>query len=114
MARAGILQEIIDIYKAHTSISDYNAQDTDYIKSYTTRANVRYDHGNRIDENGEIFYEYDKTFIVRYYVPVTEFDFIKWNGKFYRVLSIDKDRLLQQQTIRVELVNDNELPETRV
>lgn len=113
MARAGILQEVVDIYKAKTIISDYNAQETDYVKSYTTRANVRYDRGNRTNENGEVFYEYDKTFIVRYYVPITEFDYIKWNDKFYRVLSIDKDRLMQQQTIRAELVNDNELPETR-
>ena len=40
------------------------------------------------------------------YVPIEDFDWIKYNGKFWRIQQIEKDKPKQQLTIETELVND--------
>ena len=62
--------------------------------------------GTREIQNNEIFYDYSKTFIVRMYVDVLDTDRIKYDDKYYRVISIEPDLHLQQKTILAELVNE--------
>ena len=71
-----------------------------------TRARVIHNNGNRPLQNSEVFYSYNKTFQVRIYVNVDEFDLIKYDNKFYRILSLDKNKEEQLITINTELVND--------
>ncbi len=104
--RAGAYENIIKILK-HSVIQTASGQQKEsweVIKQ--TRANVRQTSGNRTDQNNEVFYEYMKTFIVHKFVEVDEFDRIEYNGKQYRILSIDEDRHLNQKTIMTELVNE--------
>ena len=56
--------------------------------------------------NDEVAYQYTKTFQVRHYIMVNEYDRIQWNGKIYRILDIEPDKQQMLLTINVELVND--------
>ena len=103
--RAGVLTEPITFIKAEISKNDYGQEETvwnDYIK---TRSQVKYKSGNRATENNEIINTYTVEFIVRRYHKIDEFMRILWNGKYYRILAINEDRLKQSITITGELIN---------
>lgn len=104
--RAGLLTEQIEILSPEITKNSFGEESTEWKLSYRTRARVLHDSGNRATVNDEIFYQYIKTFIVRLYTPISNFDRIRWNDKIYRVLDIEPDKALQQLTIKTELVND--------
>ena len=103
---AGSLTEIIEIYSPHVYKNDVGEQVNDYILKNTTKAKKVNKGGSRNLENNEIVYNYTKTFEVRIYVDVDDFDRIKYNNKFYRILDIDTNKELQKITITTELVNE--------
>ena len=103
---AGSLTEIIEIYSPFIKINDVGEQVTEYIYKNTTKAHKVNLKGSRDIENHEIVYNYTKIFEFRIYVDVDEFDRIKWNNKFYRILDIDTNKELQKITITTELVNE--------
>lgn len=104
--KAGLLQELIDIYTPTTIKNDYGEETTSYVWKCSTRARLVHDNGNREIENNEVVFNHVKTFNVRIYVDVHNLDRIKWNDEYYRILDIEPDRKLQQKTIKVELIND--------
>ena len=104
--RAGLLQEIIEIHKPQITKSDWGEQSTVYTLDKQTKARVINNNGKRDIENGEVVYNYDKTFEIRIYNDVDELDLIKWNNKFYRILSIEKDKKQQHKLINCMLKND--------
>lgn len=107
MVRAGILNEIITIEELKVIKNEYGEEQTDnYVKKFNCRACVRWNNGNRITDNNELFFAYDVTFTVRYYNDITELDRVIWNGEKYRILSIEKDREWQQIRLRCELINE--------
>ena len=61
--------------------------------------------GNRTLSNDEVAYQYTKTFQVRHYIMVNEYDRIQWNGKIYRILDIepDKQQMLLKSPNRVQI-----------
>lgn len=106
MYSAGRFDEMIEVWQTYVTENDYNEQVNEFNFKNRARAHVRYDSGQRLIENNEIFYSYVRTFEVRDYVDVNEFNRIKYKGKFYRILNIQpikKDRILIIQT---ELIND--------
>lgn len=105
--RAGLLNEVIDILSPTSTINEFGEKVQSYTKTYTTRAEVNHESGNRTLENSEIFYTYRKNFTVRSYVPITEFDLISYDGKRYRVLTIDnKIKMNNKKTVITELMNE--------
>lgn len=107
MKRAGLFNEVIDIYKVIYSTNEFGEQVQEYIKCYTTRARVTHDNGNRTLDNGEIFYNYNKSFIVRSYVPLDERHIIEYDGKRYRILTIEnRVREWNDKIIECELINE--------
>lgn len=106
MKRAGLLNEIINILSPTYTINEFGEKVQTYSVTYTTRARVDNNGGARNTENNEIFYAYQKTFTVRIYVPVTEFDLIEYQNKRYRIITIDKRRDYNDMIIITELVND--------
>lgn len=104
--RAGQLDKPIEIYQPNVTVDEFGHQSTDYVKIYETRANVSHKTGSREAVNDEVIYVYSKTFKVRSYVPVGDFCWIKYNGKFWRILQIEPDKRMQQLTIETELVNE--------
>lgn len=108
--RAGILKYPIEIWQVTVSTNEFNEQTDTYTKSFETRANITYNSGTRSDINDETVYPQTLNFEVREYVPVGEFDHIKYNGKFYRILSLQIDDTNLQHSmmkkIICELIND--------
>lgn len=64
------------------------------VKRVTTRADVKWGGGGRSNENGEIVYPYDITFICWLYVEkfCDEYDTIRYRGESYAIISIEPDR----------------------
>lgn len=106
MRRAGLLNEIIDIYTLSASCNDYGEREEVYTKTYTTRAAVQNDGGVRNVVNSEIVYPYGKSFIVRYYVPISDTSQIEWQNKRYRVISVEKRRAFNDILIKTEIINE--------
>lgn len=104
--RAGLLTEKINILESSLIKNSYGEEETKWQTKYTTRARLIHKSGNRALSNDEITYQYTKTFQVRYYVMVNEFDRIQWNDRIYRILDIEPDREQMLLTINVELIND--------
>jgi hypothetical protein len=73
---------------------------------YSTKARLVHNGGNRVIENNEVFFSHSKTFQVRDYVPVDDYDRIKWDNKYYRILNIEPDKERMNKTIQGELIDD--------
>lgn len=104
--RAGLLNKLIEIYKPHLTINEYGEQDEEFVYYRTIRAREIYNNGSRNNENGDITYNYQRTFEVRHYQPISERDRIKYNGKMYIILSVeplDKENYLR---IDCDIVNE--------
>lgn len=105
--RAGLLTKVITILAPETTINEFGEQVQEYKFKYKTRSRVLHDNGSRDIVNGEIFYPYRKSFDVRSYVPVTEFDIIEFEGHQYRVITIDnRIEHTNDKVIVTELINN--------
>ena len=103
---AGRLNEVVKIFDPVETINEYGERSTVYNETYTTRARVEFNTGNRGNENDEIVFNYFKTFNLRAYVPITETSLIEWQGKKYRILTIERRREYNDLLINTELVNE--------
>ena len=105
--RAGLLTELIIIKSPTSVVNEYGEKVQTYSVKYCTRARVSNNGGTRTTENDEIFYSYTKTFTVRSYVPVDERDIIKYDGKNYRIITIEnRTRDNNDKLLITELIND--------
>lgn len=105
--RAGLLNEVINILTSTSTVNEYGEKVQTYNVTYTTRARVEHNSGTRSTDNNEIFYSYQKTFTVRSYVPVTEFDLIEYDNKKYRIITIEnRVKEYNDKLIITELIND--------
>jgi len=102
--RAGTLKYPVQIWKVMVTQNDYNEQKDVYRLYYNTRANVTYNSGSRTDINNEIVYPKNLTFEVRNYVPVTNFDRLKYNGDYYRILAIEEEDSTLQHSMMKKIV----------
>jgi len=57
-------------------------------------------------QESEVFYGTSKEFIVRSYHNIDEFYRIKYQNNFYRIVSMDKRREMNDILILAELVNE--------
>lgn len=106
MQKRGQLNEFIEIWQSYITNNEYNEQVNEFNFKNRARCKVRYDKGERLIENNEIFYSYVRTFIVDDFVDVTNFNRIKYKGEFYQIQNIQpikKDRIL---IIQASLIND--------
>ena len=105
--RAGLLNNIISVEKPEVISDEYGANSLKWVQHIPkTRAKVTYGRGSRTNENNEITFAYEVIFTIRIYHKVDERMRIQWEGKKYRILSIQEDRTLQQLTIKTELINE--------
>ena len=103
---AGKLNEIIEILKPVIIRDDYGNQKTTYQVAYRTRAYVQHSNGGREIDNSEVVYLYNKTFEVRMYHQISDYDRIRYGNKYYRILNIEKDRTRQELIIETEEINE--------
>lgn len=104
--QAGFLNNIIEFEKRIVTSNVYNEQYVDYVKCSACRAQVIYNNGNRAIENNEMVVNYSPTFVIRQYHDINETMRIKFNGKYYRIISIVPNNKLQNKTILTELINE--------
>lgn len=104
--RAGSLRHIITIEEPIITSNDYGSQDVEWKEIINTRAEVIFNKGQRDSEGTEVYYDYNTTFKIRYYHNINDYMRIKYDGKYYRILSIQKEFYTQSVTIITELVNE--------
>lgn len=104
--RAGLLNKIVEIYEPEITVNSVGEQSTTYQLKSTIRARVVHGSGSRSVENDEVVYPYTKNIQVRIYQDITDFDRVKYDGKLYRILSIETDNELQCKNILMEVVNE--------
>lgn len=104
--RAGLLKENIEIVTPIIKKNKFGEQSQEWDSKYHTRARVIHNNGTRTNENGDIFYTSFITLEIRYYVPIDEYDRVKWNNKVYRILNIQSDNDHNKKIITIELIND--------
>lgn len=103
---AGILNEVIQLYRSVTVVNTYGERYETLELKYTTRANVSWDSGDRNDINDEIQYSYYKTFRIRSYVPIVETDTIVWQSKKYRINTLEYRRQANEIVVKAKLINE--------
>lgn len=105
--RAGLLNSVIQVEKPEVVTDDFGANSLQWVNHIPkTRAKVTYSSGSRANENNEIIFAYEVIFTVRVYHNITERMRILWEGNKYRILSIERDKALQQLIIKTELINE--------
>lgn len=104
--RASDLEQYIEIYSRNVDRVGGGAGSESFTYKCSTRARINYASGSRMLDNQEIFYDVNRTFIVRCYVPIVETDEIRWNGQRWQILSIDKNREYNDIIIQTSLVNE--------
>lgn len=107
--RSGRLKHFIVIEELKTFSNEFGEEESSkYCEKIRTRADIKNDSGNRTNEVGEIFYSYQKTFMLWDYFDkvISEFDRIIYHGKPYRILSKDLDVDNKILYVRTELVNE--------
>lgn len=103
---SALLKHPIELYALQTTKTQYGTIKTEYIKKYDTRAHIIFGSENQVISEGEIFYPINRTFVVRSYVPVTETDRIKWDNKWWKILSINKNDYYGNIEIMTTIVNE--------
>ncbi len=103
---AGALDTKITVLRLIKTRNEYNEVVDSYTKLRDTRAQVLHNSGNKQDINYETQYTVTKTFVVRKYVDIREFDRILYKDKMWNVISIDEDRILNNKTIIATIVNE--------
>ena len=105
---SGRLNKYITVEKLTSKVNEFGEETAVYETKYRTRADVVNDSGNRITENGEIFFSYNKTFILWYYHSklITEVDRILYDGKYYRILTLEPVKENKMLYVKTELINE--------
>lgn len=104
--QAGLLNRTIEVYKPVKLTSPVGSTTTEWAKMYETRANVRHVSMNRSYDIAEINYPMTREFIIRSYNNIDPYFRIKYQNDFYRIISIDKRREMNDILILADLVND--------
>ena len=104
--QAGLLTEPIEIHRKVKAKSDYGSVQTSYALRTATKAQVIDQGGSRLEENNQIFYDYRKTFVVRYFIDVQDDDHILYENVWYRILNINPERKFNSKSIQCERVQE--------
>ena len=102
---SALLKDPIDIYELITEKTEYGNIKNKYELKYHTRAYVKFNSENQVISEGEVWHPISRTFIVRAYVPVVETDLIEYEGKRYKILSINKNKYYNDTEIQTVLLN---------
>lgn len=103
---AGILRERITIKKPVEVKNGYGGTDTTYEDVTTTRSAVKFNNGNRVDQNNEIVTTTNVTFTIRLYHSITNDMIVIWNNQKYRILSVNVEKEKQRINIIGDLINE--------
>lgn len=103
---AALLRNPIEIHELVTTKNEYGTISKSYRYKCRTKAHVKFNSENQVVSEGEIFYPINRTFIVRAYIPVVETDRIKFENKWWKINSINKNIYYNDIEIQTILVNE--------
>lgn len=106
MIASGLLKHPIEIYGVTIMKNQYGEEVEELSLVRTTRARVISNGASRTTENDEIYLPQGYTFVVRSYTNVDDYDRIKYNNKYYRIVRIDRNDDQRTTTITTEIINN--------
>ena len=104
--RAGLLMEHISFYKLVKVKTETGSEDNTYVLDHKCRARVTYLSGDRVNENGDIFFSHHVIFEIRRGLDFDELYRIEWKGRPYRIECIEENRQNQSIKIVTSLINE--------
>lgn len=104
---AGLLSNIVVFQKQIKETDDYGHEKITYVDAFQTRANVKWNGGDRVISNEEIVYDNTLTFQVRSYCPIKDSMIIKYRNKKYRIITVNReDKLYDKIELVCEEINE--------
>ncbi|WP_455671693.1 phage head closure protein [Phocaeicola sp.] len=104
--QAGLLREKITFYRNETIRDNFGGNSQSWVKAFDKRARVTFKNGQRKEIAGEIVNSTSNTFMIRYCKDITANMRIYYDGRKYKIESINKDRIQQATIIEAELINE--------
>lgn len=104
--RAGLLSETIKVLRPTVNENEVGEQITEYNEVLEIKARNVINRNNRVLENGEIYYPTDRTIEVRIYQDIKDYDIIEWEGKRWRITSIETDKPLMCKRLLIVEMNE--------
>ena len=105
--RAGNLTEVIRVESKVNQKNEYGADSKRWETFISkTKAEVKYESGDLVNQVNEIVHTQKVAFIVRIYHQITPDMRIVWENRKYRILSLEPNKKLQSLTIKTELINE--------
>lgn len=102
---SALLRNTIDIYELVETKTQYGTIKKDYQHKCQARTHVIFNSENQVISEGEVYYPINRTFIVRAFIPVKETDVIEFEGKRYKIMSINKNIYYNDIEIVATLIN---------
>ena len=104
--QAGLLREIIRFQESRTQRDELGGSSDNWVDVFSKRADVRFASGSRTLVNGEVFNSLAITCKIRYCKEIHEKMIFIYEGRKYKIISINRDRLQQCTIIQAELINE--------
>lgn len=104
--RAGLLKETIEILTPSLRRNEVGEQVVRYTSKGTIRARSVIYRQQRANLDGDIDMPRSHTVEVRIFQDIDEHDIIEWQGKRYRIVSIDLDTAIQCKRLTITEINE--------
>ena len=106
MIFAGTLTERLDFYRIEETQTASGFKSTDEVLFWSCKANRRKNKESYAVNAEELFHITELTFTFRYNKDIDETDIVVYNGKRYRITSIDASPREREMTIRISKINE--------
>lgn len=104
--QAGLLTDIITFSRSENKRDNFGGSSEKWVKEFDKRACVRFKSGARKEINNEVLNTSVVTMTMRYCRDVDEKMRIAYEGRPYRIVSINRDRKQQSTVIEAEAINE--------
>lgn len=102
----GDMRHVIIVKSLTSTVDEYGSAAESYATLMTLRAAVKFLSGSKLIDNKEIFSSQTLQFSTHYRSTITPTCRIEYEGKNYRILSIDVIGFHDGLTINTELINE--------
>ncbi|MEG2856293.1 phage head closure protein [Bacteroides sp.] len=104
--QAGLLTDLISFTRPESVRNSMGGHSETWLRVSDKRASVRFKSGGRKEVNSEPINTNVVTITIRYCKDITEKMRITYEGRKYRILSINRDRRQQSTVIEAEAINE--------
>lgn len=104
--QAGLLTDLISFARSESVRDAMGGTTEKWLPVADKRACVRFKSGGRVEVNNEVINTNVITITIRYCRDITEKMRIGYEGRKYRIRSINRDRKQQSTVIEAEVINE--------